>query len=458
VKSGRRELLCAGLSAAGLGAAGLARSALLAGSRALGVGSALASSTLLGGCRAGGRRGHEIALWFSYGGENRRVLLELVAEFNGTQSEVRVVPTFQGDYFEGLAKIRTALFAGAPPTLTHVVGEVVPYLFEAGVLEPLDEIGGEVMADLLPALAQAGTFLGGAERPLVALPFNRSTPIAFYDKTLFAKLDLRPPTTWDELRAVAARATKRAGDGRHEGAVERWGFECPVDWWFWVALVGQAGGELVRPTDGRVTLGDEAGVRALELWRDLVHRDRTMKPPPGRDYDAWQATNIDFLSGRAAMIWTSTAFLRYLERNAAFEVGAAPLPQLQRPSVPTGGTMFVMPRPRHGAIPTDDRQAAMRFLRWMMAPAQANAWATRTGYMPVSRAGLARLEADGYYQRHPNDRVTIDQLASVRPWPWAAELFRVQREVVQPRLEEVVLRNRDARAALDEARRSAAEP
>ena len=75
-----------------------------------------------------------------------------------------------------------------------------------------------------------------------------------------------------------------------------------------------------------------------------MHRDRSMKPPPGRDYNAWQATNSDFLAGRVAMIWTSTAFLRYLEDNAPFAVGTAALPGDVRRSVPTGGTFFVMPR------------------------------------------------------------------------------------------------------------------
>jgi len=119
----------------------------------------------------------------------------------------------------------------------------------------------------------------------------------------------------------------------------------------------------------------------------------------------------------------------------------------------------VVPRPRRGASrPPEEKLAALSFLRWMMAPAQANAWATRTGYMPVSQAGLAELQRSGYYQEHPNDLVTIDQLGVALPWPWAPELFRVQREVVQPRLEDVVLRNRDARQALAEARASLEAP
>lgn len=414
----------------------------------------LASALLAGGAPSGctpqrrdGRT--EVSLWFSYGGTNRQVLLSLVRRFNEEQDRVRVLPTFQGDYFEALAKLRTALAAKAGPTLTHVVGEVVPYLAEADVLERFERFEGAAELDLVPELAQARSFVGGDLRPLVALPFNRSTPIVYYDVRLFDELGLQPPRTWDELRNVASRLTVRGADGE----VSRWGFECPIDWWFWVALVGQAGGRVIEG-QGAPSLGGQAGIEALELWQTMVHEDRTMKPPAGRDYNAWQATNTDYLARRAPMIWTSTAFLRYLEDNARFAVAAAPLPMKVRASVPTGGTMFVMPRGSPQAL----QEAAFAFLRWMMRPKQANEWATRTGYMPVSNAGRRELERSGYYAKHPNDYVAIAQLRAAEPWPWSPELFRVQREAVQPRLEEAVLLRRDARATLDEARRVAVQP
>ena len=414
--------------------------------QALAAAAALGASAL-GGC-AGRRRPGEISLWFSYGGKNRKVLLKLVEQFHRVQSAVRVHATFQGDYFEGLVKLRTGLFVGASPTLTHVVGEVVPYLTQAGVLEPLDGVGQAVIDDLQPALAQRGTFVGGGDRPLVALPFNRSTPVAYYNVSLFRQLGLEPPQTWAQLRQTARAATVTAG-----GSTTRWGFECPIDWWFWVALVGQAGGQIIEP-DGTVSLGGEAGVAAIEHWQQLVHEDRTMKPPPGRDYNAWEATNNDFLAGRAAMIWTSTAFLRYFEENAEFEVATAPLPRRERHAVPTGGTFFVMPK----GVSGPDREAGLTFLRWMMQPAQANAWATATGYMTVSSRGLSTLQGSGFFDTHPNDRVTLEQLAYAQPWPWAPALFRVQREAVQPRLEEAVLEHRDPRAILAQARRSIVNP
>jgi sn-glycerol 3-phosphate transport system substrate-binding protein len=173
-----------------------------------------------------------------------------------------------------------------------------------------------------------------------------------------------------------------------------------------------------------------------------------MQPPPGRDYNAWEATNQDYLAGRAAMIWTSTAFLRYLEENASFPVVAAPLPRDERAAVPTGGTYFVILRGASGP----EKEAAWAFCRWMMQPEQTIEWSTRTGYMPVTLSAIERLRREGYYDAHPNARVTLDQLDVAFPWPWSRDLFRLQREIVQPRLEDAVLRRLEPRAVLDQAR------
>jgi sn-glycerol 3-phosphate transport system substrate-binding protein len=382
------------------------------------------------------------SLWFSYGGRNREVLESLVGRFNASQSDVWIRGVFQGDYFEGLAKLRTAIAAGAAPALSHVIGEVIPYLYAAGTLEPLEGYPGAGDLDVVPELGQSGSWVGGGERPLVALPFNRSTPIAYVNGDLFDAGGHRPPRTWQELREVARALTLREGE-----RTTRYGFSCPIAWWFWVALVGQAGGSVIEPS-GEISLGGGAGVRAIELWQQLALDDRTMRPPAGRDFNAWEATNRDFLAGRAAMIWTSTAFLRYLEDNASFPVRAAPLPADVRAAVPTGGTHFVVPR----AAPAELKQAAWEFLRWMMRPEQTIEWSTRTGYMPVTRPAVQRLEQSGYYRDHPNARVTLDQLSVALPWPWSPDLFRIQREIVQPRLEDAVLSRRRAADVMAEAR------
>ncbi len=381
-----------------------------------------------------------VPFWFTYGGRNRATLSTLVARFNHAQRDVWVRAIFQGDYFEGLAKLRTALAAGAAPPLSHVVGEVVPYLAEAGVLEPLDDYPGARSLPVHPALGQAGSFRGGAERPLVVVPFNRSTPIAYVNQRLFDPQH-GSPSTWQQLREVARALTKQG----------RFGFGCPIDWWYWAALVGQAGGEIVEP-DGRVSLGGKAGVEALALWQGLVG-EGSMKQPPGRDYNAWEQLSQDFLASRVAMIWSSTAFVRYLEETADFPVRALPLPHGVRGSVPTGGTHFVLLK----SAPRELKQAAWRFVQFMLQADSAAFWSSETGYLPVTSDAARLLETSGFYAKHPNHRVALEQLSVAEPWPWSKGLFRIQREVVQPRLEAAVLEKLAPAQALADARRLAQE-
>jgi sn-glycerol 3-phosphate transport system substrate-binding protein len=400
-------------------------------------------------CESSQRRGEQRAsLWYSYGGKNREVLEQMLARFHGGASHPHIDATFQGDYFESLAKVRTAIAAGAAPAMTHVVAEVIPYLAEAGALEPLDGYEGATELDLVPALAQSGTYEKGGERPLFAIPFNRSVPIMYLNGAMLERASVAAPRNWAELRTAANALTVRRGSD-----VAVWGFECPVSWWFWVALTASAGGKVVDER-GVVTLGGEAGVRALDLWQTLTHRDRVMRPPVGRDYNAWQVGTQDFLSGRAAMLSSSTAFLRYIEENARFPVRVAPLPGDERHAVLTGGTFFVLLR----AAEESRKKAAWKFLRWMTEREQTIEWATSTGYLPVTRGALAELARRRYYDVHPNDAIVLRELDAIEPWPWSPNLFRVQREIVDPLLEDAVLERSDAASALARGRQEALLP
>jgi sn-glycerol 3-phosphate transport system substrate-binding protein len=416
----------------------VSRRSLLSGS--------LASS--LGACDARLAGGERASLWYSYGGKNREVLERLLARFHRDPHRPRIDATFQGDYFEALAKVRTAIAARAAPALTHVVSEVVPYLAEAGALEPLDGYEGAADLDLVPSIAQSGTYQGGAERPLVAIPFNRSVPIMYVNKAMLERAGVGIPQNWADLRTAANALTVRRGND-----VAVWGFVCPVSWWFWAALMASAGGQVVDAT-GAVTLGGEAGVRALDFWQALIHRDRVMRPPLGRDYNAWQVTTQDFLSGRAAILWSSAAFLRYIEESARFPVAVAPLPRDVRHAVPSGGTFFVVLR----AAREREKRAAWQFLRWMTEREQTTEWATSTGYIPVTRDAVRELTRTGYYDAHVSDKVVLGELDAIEPWPWSPTLFRVQREIMDPLLENAVLQGTDPARVLEKGRQEALLP
>jgi sn-glycerol 3-phosphate transport system substrate-binding protein len=116
--------------------------------------------------------------------------------------------------------------------------------------------------------------------------------------------------------------------------------------------------------------------------------------------------------------------------------------------------MFVLMR----SAPDEEKQAAWEFVRWMCDAEQTITWSTRTGYMPVTTPAVERLVERGWYVQHPNDRVAYDQLGDVDPWPWSPELFRIERDIVEPRLEEAVLTGRDAHAVMEEARQEGGHP
>ncbi|MEL6181523.1 MAG: ABC transporter substrate-binding protein, partial [Myxococcota bacterium] len=337
-----------------------------------------------------------IDFWYSYGGRNREVTETLIARFNKSHPNITVKGTFQGDYFESLNKLRMASRTKRGPVATHVIGEAIPQLYEAGLLENLEPYadgsnGAEKLDrdDFIPGLTQEGYFdTLGKKVPLVSLPFNRSTPIVYYNVKMFEKAGVKPPDTWDELVEVSRKLTVREGD-----ETQVWGFEVPIDWWFWYAMLHQADGTLLDKTGQRARFAEEPGVEALGHLVKMVKEHKSMKHPPGRDYSAWEVANTDFINEKVAMIWTSTAYLNYFKQNAKFPIGTAFLPKKVRRAVPTGGTFFVVMHNK----PEADKKAAWTFIRWMSEPDQTAYWARETGYMPVRRSAVESAEMKAFY-------------------------------------------------------------
>ncbi len=178
--------------------------------RALLGAAAGATAGLLGGC---GERANKVPFWFAYGGKNREALLALVSRFNTEQPQHALSPVFQGDYFELLAKLRTAIHAERAPALTHVVGEVPPTVERvpsADALPGLDRDFG-----LQPALTQAGAFEGGDTRPLDAIHSQHAHRVHQWQRPRRARP--RAPDHVGRARDVRAR-----GDARLRGRPPLW--------------------------------------------------------------------------------------------------------------------------------------------------------------------------------------------------------------------------------------------
>jgi sn-glycerol 3-phosphate transport system substrate-binding protein len=235
---------------------------------------------------------------------------------------------------------------------------------------------------------------------LYGIPVNRSTPILYYNKQRFVAAGLdpaKPPQTWSEFRRAAKMLTTDAESS--------YGFGANPSTWQFEALVWSAGGKLLSE-DGKKAEFVAAGAGPLQLWADMIHRDKSARLA-GREA---------FLSGQAAMFIESTALVANFEKSAnLFEVGTAFVPhdEGQRPGVPTGGGVAIM-APK---LPPARQRAAWQFLKWLTATEQTAELSRKTGYVPVRKSAVELLTKEGFYKEHPNFKTSVDQLQFAREMP-----------------------------------------
>src|SRR2546430_2059156 len=115
--------------------------------------------TALGTAGPAAAQGPVVAqFWYSFGGTNREVTEAHIKRFNESQSKYRIEGTFQGDYFQALAKIRAAAATKTAPAVFHVIGEAMPQLWQSGLFENLEPYAkganGTNLEDFLPGQTQ----------------------------------------------------------------------------------------------------------------------------------------------------------------------------------------------------------------------------------------------------------------------------------------------------------------
>lgn len=375
----------------------------------------------------------KVTFWHSAAGKLREVTDELIKRFNESQSDYQVVGTYQGDYWESLAKFRVALVSRTAPALTQLETNILPRLYETGVVENLESYAmGKNPVDLndfVPGLSQSGGYeYFGKEVPLFAMPFNRSTPIMYTNKDMLDKKGLAVPTTWDELRGAAEKLTViRAGE------IDVYGFETPVRWWFWYAMIYQQGGRILNE-DGTEAAFEKEGIEALQYWVDMVNEYKCMKHPPGKDFNAWSVAASDFVNERVGMIYHSTGALSSLTINSPFKIQCGFLPKKERYAVPTGGTYFMV----WNGAKQKEKEGAWAFIKWMTELDQTIYYAQNTGYMPVRISAINSSKMAEWCQKYPNYKISLDQLQYAVPWPFFSELYDT-RELVQANIDAPVL-------------------
>ncbi|MFZ1397949.1 MAG: extracellular solute-binding protein, partial [Candidatus Promineifilaceae bacterium] len=247
---------------------------------------------------------------------------------------------------------------------------------------------------------------------MVAMAFNSSTPILFYNKDMFAAAGVEPPvegSSWSFSEMLAAcDAIQASGETEYCIALGQVG-------WYFEQILANSGGLYFNNDNGRTARATEVafnqgvGVDVFDFLTGLIADGYS--PNLG---NTWTDTDTVFLAGEAAMMFDSTAGTRGLQDGAEFEVGTMYIPYADsagdRNGVVIGGAALWL-------IDSGDEAtnaAAWEFMKFMAGEAQQVTWHTGTGYFPVRTDISGNADLTAFWNENPNFVTAINQLGSTK--------------------------------------------
>ena len=379
-----------------------------------------------------------IDFWHSMGaGVNGQAIKDMVDRFNATNGQnITVVETYQGNYNDTSAKVMQAIAANTNPEIAMLDRGLVPQYAPYQVLADMSSFATRDGIDIDDFVSGLMEF-SWVDGELVSLPFNRSTPVLYYNKAAFAEVGLDPeraPQTWDELYEYAGKLTKV-----ENGETTRYGFSMVIDTgWFLSAMVGQQGGRTIDESGEKVLyIEDGTALKALEFWRKLADSGYYRIPATT---NAGTVMMQDFYQGKVAMMYQSTGnmsgILRNTEEMGFFDVGVAFLAGEAQLEVPTGGANLVM----FSNVSDRQKEAAWEFIKFATSPEEAAIWSVATGYVPITHSAAESDVIQDLWAQHPQYEVAFEQLEYARDtwgspywWEFNSMVNKVVSRLIQDR-------------------------
>jgi sn-glycerol 3-phosphate transport system substrate-binding protein len=351
----------------------------------------------------------EIQWWHSMTAVNNEWVNDLAKEFNASQKDYKILPTYKGGYDESMTAAIAAFRAGNAPHILQVfeVGTAT-MMASKGAIVPV----GQVMKDAgqkfdpaayVPAVAGYYTAPNGQ---MLSYPFNSSTTVFYYNRDAFKNAGIdpsKPPATWPEV-AVAAAKLKASGH------------KCPFTpaWQGWTQLESFSAWHNVEfatkrngldGMDARMKVNSPLHVRHIENLANMAKQGLLIYKGRG------SLAQASFTSGECAMITTSSGFYGDVKKNAKFAFGLAPLPYYPdvagapQNTVIGGASLWVM----SGKKPAEYKGVAA-FFSFLSSPEVQSASHKRTGYLPITTAAYELTEKSGFYKENPGTDVAVTQM------------------------------------------------
>jgi sn-glycerol 3-phosphate transport system substrate-binding protein len=369
-------------------------------------------------------------------------------DFTKANPTIKINTVYAGGYADVLKKIQTEVGGGGSTADVAIMLSTDLYtLADNGLVVSFDDlIKGDTTGDAWVKDFYPGFMANSqANGKTWGIPFQRSTPVLYYNKDLFKEVGLdptKPPTTFKEMADMAQKLTKADGS--------RWGIKIPSDgfpYWLYQGFAISNGQNVVGDAANKVFFNTPAATEGLKNFVSLVNDYKAM--PKG--VIVWSDTPKDFISGNAAMIYHTTGSLTTILGGAKFDVGVSFLPAGSKGyGAPTGGgNLYIMKKSS-----PEKQKAAYQFIKFLTEPARLADWTTVTGYVAPRKAAwdtdaLKKLVAD-----KPQYAVARDQLQYASKELATHEGATVQ-QILGKAVQSAVTGDKDPAKALDDAQKEA---
>ena len=353
----------------------------------------------------------EIQWWHSMTAVNNEWVNDLAKQFNESQKDFKIVPTYKGAYDESMTAAIAAFRSGNAPDILQV--------FEVGTATMMASKGatvpvGKVMQDAgvafdpkayIPAVAGYYTAPNGQ---MLSFPFNSSTTIFYYNKDAFKKAGLNPdkaPTTWPEVFAAAKKLKESGHSCPMTLAWQGWTQLESFSTWHNVEFATEQNGLSANGYKARMKVNSPLHVKHIDNLAaaakagEFVYKGRGSIP------------QASFTAGECAMIQTSSGFYGDVAKNAKFNYALAPLPYYPdvkgapQNTVIGGASLWVMAGKK-----AEEYKGVAKFFEFLSQTKVQAASHQRTGYLPVTMAAYDLTDKSGFYAKNPGTDTAVTQM------------------------------------------------
>jgi sn-glycerol 3-phosphate transport system substrate-binding protein len=395
----------------------------------------------------------EIQWWHAMTGANNDVVNKLAEDFNASQKEYKIVPTYKGQYADTLNAGIAAFRAGGAPHIIQVFEVGTATMMGAkGAVKPVYELMKEAGEKFDPQayLPAVTGYYSTAKGEMLSMPFNSSSMVMWINKDELKKAGVNEiPKTWPEV-FDAAKKLKAAGHNTcgFSNAWASWANIEQFSAWHNIPMATKANG--LDGFDTEMKFNSPTHVKHLQNLIDL-QKDKTYDYS-GRD----SKSEGRYTSGECAIFLTSSGFYGNVKANAKFDFTSAPMPYYPdvqgapQNSIIGGASLWVM-----GGKSADEYKGVAKFFTFLSDTDRQASIHQQTGYMPITKAAYEKTKASGFYEKNPVLHTPVLELTNKQPTENSRGLRfgnMVQiRDVISEEMEAALAGQKSAKDALDTA-------